>query len=143
MTSRSARIEEALRWFIPFLEDELDEARATHGEYSTREFATWILKAKAALAVVEEPAPSHVVGHLDNGSEVRTGFGGDAPVENGCSHHGPGCSDPQPYPAPVEEERCPDCGGIGSMMGGNWWDVQKVCRLCGGTGRATNGKEIK
>lgn len=65
------------------------------------------------------PAPSELVGHLDNGSEVRTGFGGDAP-------------------APSEE--CGNCDNTGMVT---CWDGERVaCGACDrgrGTGRATKG----
>ena len=64
-----------------------------------------------------------------------------------CSHHGPGCADPQPYPAPApvaaSGERCPECGGsgkgvtLGEPMDDGAYEVSglRPCTRCCGTGR--------
>lgn len=47
-----AKLERAvgvLEWFMPLIREDYDEARAMSGDYSTREFGTWVLKAAAVL----------------------------------------------------------------------------------------------
>ena len=74
-----------------------------------------------SLRPPEEPraAPTQVVGHLDNGSEVRTGFGGDAPEQpsptySSCAKCGGAYSDEHYKTCPECSPKEPRREGIGS-----------------------------
>jgi hypothetical protein len=46
---------DALGWFMPLIREDYEEARAMSGDYSTREFGTWVTKAAAVLKENGQP----------------------------------------------------------------------------------------
>ena len=93
-----------------------------------------------------QPAPTQVVGHLDNGGEVRTGFGGDVSL---CAVEGDHPAAP-PQPAPPECRKvCPTAASATCHLptghtGEHSYSISEqpaplpeegVCQECGGDGR--------